>query len=220
MGIECTPPSQMAANGITLKPMRMGDLVPSSTKVAGKYVPPSKRSGSDLKGTPVLEKIDMSDKNFPTLGAVPVKAPTWGKHVVSKPEVKAEPLAEPLAQPLAVLEKKETLSDKIKEKIRLDAIAENERVSLDETDPWKMTDDQLVASGWVRLRMNSAREICRRGFSNQDDPCLPGFIADAPIGMSFEEYCHYRNVFDPASMAIPPNNTPCVASEDEGYYSD
>ena len=152
----------MAANGITVKPMRMGDLVSTpSAKIVGKYMPPSKRSDAPVQ----IEKIDMSDKNFPSLGQ-PVR--------------------------LSEVEKKETLSDKIKEKMRLDAIAENGRANVVEKDHWSMTDEELAEAGWVRLRMKSAREICQRGFSKQDDPYIPGFIKDADTGMSFEEYRHYK----------------------------
>lgn len=204
----------MAANGITVKPIRMGDLVantPSSGKVAGKYMPPSKRVGSDGKPVPLVENIDMSDKNFPSLGAAPVKTATWGKHVV-KPVALAVPKPQLELEPQA--EKKETLSDKIKEKIRLDAIAESGRANVVEKDHWSMTDEELAEAGWVRLRMKSAREICQRGFSNQDDTYLPGFITEADSGMSYEEYRHYKNVYDPASMTIPPSNTPCAINGD------
>jgi hypothetical protein len=202
----------MAANGITVKPIRMGDLVsntPSSGKVPGKYTPPSKRVGPDGKVVPVVENIDMSDKNFPSLGAAAAKTATWGKHVV-KPVVSLAPKPEPESQ----VEKKETLSDKIKEKIRLDAIAESGRANLVEKDHWSMTDEELAEAGWVRLRMKSAQEICQRGFSNQDDTYLPGFITEADSGMSYDEYRHYKNVYDPASMTIPPRNTPCSINGD------
>jgi hypothetical protein len=129
----------MAANGIKLTPMRMGDLVSSTTqKVASKYLPPSKRSSS----VQVVENIDMSDKNFPSLCHVPVK----------------------------VIEKKESLSDKIKEKIRVDAITEELSANKEELDPWKMNDTELAVAGWVRLHLNSARDICINGFTNQGNP--------------------------------------------------
>jgi len=131
----------MSANGITLTPMRMVDLVSTSTqKIATKYLPPSKRSTS----VKVVENIDMSDKNFPSLSPVAVKAPTGGK----------------------CEEKKETLSDKIKEKIRLDAITEELNANKEELDPWKMNETELANAGWVRLRLDSARDICINGFTN------------------------------------------------------
>ena len=117
----------------------MGDLVSTSTqKIASKYMPPSKRSTS----VQIVEKIDMSDKNFPSLN--PLKAPTGGKSD----------------------EKKETLSDKIKEKIRLDAITEELNANKDEVDPWKMNETELASAGWVRLRLSSAKDICMNGFTN------------------------------------------------------
>jgi len=204
----------MAANGITVKPIRMGDLIsntPSNGKVPGKYTPPSRRVGTDGKVVPIVENIDMSDKNFPSLGAAPVKTATWGKHVVKtvvSPEPKPEPDSEPKVE-------KKTLSDKIKEKIQLDAIAESGRANVVEKDRWSMTDEELAAAGWVRLRIKSAREICQRGFSNQDDPYLPGFIKEADSGMTFEEYRHYKSVYDPASMTLPPTNTPRGTSDNE-----
>lgn len=210
----------MAANGITITPMRMGDLVNQkasngSSTVVGKYMPPSKRSGT--AAVQVIDKIDMSDKNFPTLGSVPKKLPAWGKHVVASPlpEKQIEVDANPV-----VVKKKETLSDKIKEKIRLDAI-DNEKGIVDETDPWKMSEAQLKEAGWVRLRLGAAREIAQRGFAKQDDPFIPGYILEADSGMSFEEYIHYKK---PISSAQPvkPHSTPIQTplSEDEEQYSD
>lgn len=216
----------MAANGITVKPVRMGDLISSGTSTAatagGKYTPPSKRVGPDGKIAPLVENIDMSVKNFPSLGAAPAKVPSWGRHVLAVASPVAAPV--PVASPVPVAEAapvpKETLSDKIKEKMRLDAIAETGRSSLDETDPWKMTDQQLNQAGWARLSLSSARDICKRGFSNHDDTFLPGFITEADTGMSFEEYCHYKGIYDPVSVITPHTNTPCVIDEDDGYYSD
>jgi hypothetical protein len=178
----------MAANGIKLTPMRMGDLVSSSSqKPVSKYMPPSRRPGSDGKVPPLVEKIDMTDQNFPSLGSVPVKAAGWGKHVVAKP-VEASTVVE------VEVVKKDTLSDKIKEKIRLDAIAEELGVSKKKLDPWNMTDAELANAGWARLRLSSAKDICMNGFTNQDNPYLPGFIKEADSGMSFEEYVHYKKM--------------------------
>jgi hypothetical protein len=211
----------MAANGITIAPMRMGDLVnqkPSSGSktVAGKYTPPSKRSGT--AGVQVIDKIDLSDKNFPTLGSVPKKLPMWGKHVIASPVPAKE--IEVNTEPVVPVEKKETLSDKIKEKIRLDAI-DDEKGIVEETDPWKMSEAQLKEAGWARLRLGTARDIAQRGFAKQDNPYMPGYISEADSGMSFEEYIHYKK---PISSAQPvkPHSTPIQTPlpEDEDEYSD
>jgi len=160
---------RMAANGITLKPVRMGDLVNSGAKSAatvpgGKYVPPSRRQNPEESMAPA--EIKMSEENFPTLGSTPNKAPVWGKKTVktSSTEVK---LTEPKVTEPKVTEPKVTgpsLSDKIKEKIRLDAIAEEERVRGGETDLWKMTPAQLEAEGWVCLSLKSAK-TCHISYS-------------------------------------------------------
>ena len=189
----------MAANGITLTPMRMGDIVPKSqTKTSSKYMPPSKRPAT----VQVVENIDMSDKSFPSLGAVPVKVTSWGKHVTTVVDLEVM--------------KKETLSDKIKEKIRLDAIAEELGARKGQLDPWKMTDAELEKAGWVRLRLGSAKDICMKGFTKQDNPYLPGFIAEADTGMSFEEYMHYKVGYKNSEAALSPRktNTPEVQYDD------
>jgi hypothetical protein len=83
----------------------------------------------------IVQKLDMNDTNFPSLWTVP-KATT--------PRV----------------QKAGNLSEMIQEKIRLDTLAE----SLKQTDPWKMTDNELYQEGWVRLSMNSSGGVCMRGF--------------------------------------------------------
>jgi hypothetical protein len=213
----------MAANGITLKPIRMGDLVAQdSSKKSGAYVPPNRRGGGS-EPVVIPQKIDMSDTSFPALGVVPKKLPSWGKHIVAKAEpTKAEPKAqptevEPKAEPTEVKPKQETLSDKIQESIRLNAISEL-RASTAETDPFKMTDTQLAETGWVRLRLSRAKEICMSGFSKSSDPYLPGFIQEADSGMSYEEYVHYKN--SKVVSSIPYRQpAPSLVSDDD-YYSD
>ena len=161
----------MAANGITLKPVRMGDLMASGAKPAatvpgGKYVPPSKRQ--DPQQEPVSTTIDvvMSEENFPTLGSTPKKAPVWGKNAVksssTEPKLTGPKAIEPKAIEPKAIEPKAigpSLSDKIKDKIRLDAIAEEERVRGGETDVWKMTPAQLEAEGWVCLPLKSSKNV-------------------------------------------------------------
>jgi phage terminase small subunit len=187
----------------------MGDIVSNSVaKPISKYTPPSKRTGSDGKIIPVVEKIDMSDKNFPSLGSLPVKVAKWGQHVATVTPVAVTPV---VVTP-EVSEKKETLSDKIKEKIRLDAIAEELGAKKEQPDLWKMTDEELAEAGWQRLRVNSARDRAVKGFTNQDNPYLAGFIEEADTGMSFEEYVHYK---------VPMSSRePTPLPEDDEDYSD
>ena len=137
---------RMAANGITLKPVRMGDLVTSGTKPGGKYVPPSRRQNPEESMAPATAEINMSEENFPTLGSRPKEAPVWGKN----------PVKTSSTEPMAI---GPSLSDKIKEKLRLDAIAEEERVRGGETDVWKMTPAQLEAEGWICLPLKSSRNV-------------------------------------------------------------
>lgn len=206
----------MAANGIKLAPMRMGDLVSSSTpKPVSKYMPPSRRPGSDGKAPPLVEKIDMTESSFPSLGSVPVKASSWGKHVVSKPVQVPVPVE--VAVPVEVEQiKKETLSDKIKEKLRLDAIAEELGTRKKQLDPSNMSDEQLEKAGWMRLRLSSAKDICMNGFTNQDNPYLPGFIREADSGMSFEEYIHYKKAYSqPEAIVSSKKNTTPEVQYDE-----
>jgi len=161
----------MAANGITFKPVRMGDLVNSGAKSAatvpvGKYVPPSRRQNSEESMAPATAEIKMSEENFPTLGTTPKRAPVWGKNAVKSsstgPNVIEPKVAEPKVAEPKVAEQKVTgqsLSDKIKEKIRLDAIAEEERVRGGETDLWKMSPAQLEAEGWISLPLKSSKNV-------------------------------------------------------------
>lgn len=212
----------MAANGITLKPIRMGDLVAQKpvtepVKSTGKYVPPTKRTTSS--GEPEVRNIDFSAKNFPVLGAVAKKVPAWGKHVVAKPveDVKAP-------EPESAVEKKESLSDKIKEKMRLDELNEQNGKGEEETDPWKMTDAQLALAGWTRLSLSSAKDICIRGFKYETDPYIPGFIEEADSGMSFEEYKHYKMLSPPLVTTMKASTAPRIRSntpeEDCDDFSD
>ena len=106
-------------------------------------------------------EVVMSEEHFPTLGSTPKKAPVWGKNAVkssstepkvTKPEITESNATGP------------TLSDKIKEKIRLDTIAEEERVRGGETDVWKMTPAQLEAEGWISLPLKSAK-MCNVSYS-------------------------------------------------------
>jgi len=147
---------RMAANGITLKPVRMGDLVTSGTKPGGKYVPPSRRQNPEESMAPATAEINMSEENFPTLGSTPKKAPVWGKNTVKTSSIEPKAIEPKAIEPKAI---GPSLSDKIKEKLRLDAIAEEERVRGGETDVWKMTPAQLEAEGWICLPLKSSRNV-------------------------------------------------------------
>ena len=152
---------RMAANGITLKPVRMGDLVASGTKSAatlpgGKYVPPSKRQEPHQEPVSMTIEVVMSEEHFPTPGSTPKKAPVWGKNAVKSSPTEPKVTESNATGP--------TLSDKIKEKIRLDTIAEEERVRGGETDVWKMTPAQLEAEGWISLPLKSAK-MCNVSYS-------------------------------------------------------
>ena len=183
----------MAANGITLKPVRMGDIVSQSpapvpvTAVRGRYTPPSKRTAT----VEPVANIDLSDKNFPTFGSIPVKVPIWGKHVVQK--------IAPVAEVIPVKESepgKETLCDKIKEKIRLDAIADEECLREPETDPWKMTDTELENSGWAKLKLSSARDICLRGFSLKEAELEQDWCVTMPPSMRYDHIVEIKDCID------------------------
>jgi len=165
----------MAAHGIKLAPIKMGDLVAkggsgeqSSPWSKGKYIPPSKRSETDPV-IPTVEKVDMSDKNFPSLG------PSLGQVKTIKPA--------------AILT---SLSDRFKEGLRLDAIAEGERSKAPETDPLKMTGSELDADGWFVLNIQQkAQEILFRPI-DPEDSLVSSYMKEADWGMSYDDYLHHK----------------------------
>ena len=113
-----------------------------------------------------------------------------------------------MADPKEAVEKKETLSDKIKEKLRLNAITEELGTKKEELDTLKMTDAQLAKAGWTCIRVTSERDIALNGFTSEDEPYIPGFIAEADSGMSFEEYAYYKSASEiilapPLKISIP-----------------
>lgn len=179
----------MAANGITIKPMRMADIMSQADKselVRGKYTPPSKRTGAAAEQA---INIDMSDKNFPAIGSVAKKMPAWGKHIVQQaPVIKVEPVVKVSPEPA-----RESLCDKLKEKIRLDAIADEDRLREAETDPWKMTNEELDLSGWVKLNLSSAKNIRLHGFSMKEDSPLQKITL--PSAVEIEEYSDYEELY-------------------------
>ena len=148
----------MAANGITVKPMRLTELPPLKN-VVGKYAPPSKRT----KDEPPIIKVDFDDKNFPSLG----------KNTISS--------VSPEENPRGIL------LDKIKERIRLDLLAEEEKAKNPEASYKKMSRAELIADGWAILSLASAKEIMLRPV----DPMLKVFeeyARDADSGLSFSDY--------------------------------
>ena len=149
------------ATFIKLEPMRMGDLLKNTeAPISGKYVPPSRRNASDSS-----DKIDMGVKNFPSLGAAPKNAGAWGK------------------EPSTPVKTGPSLSDKIKEKIRLDALEEEEKARVPESDVWKMTAPQLHAAGWNILSLGETKD--------SEDSRLLRTYSYAPDGVSFYDYCYY-----------------------------
>jgi len=149
------------ATFIKLEPMRMGDLLKNTeAPISGKYVPPSRRTASDS-----VDKIDMGVKNFPSLGAAPKKPGPWGK------------------EPSTAANTGPSLSDKIKEKIRLDALEEEEKARVPESDVWKMTAPQLYAAGWNILSLGETRD--------PEDNRLLRTYSYSPHGLSFYDYSYY-----------------------------
>ena len=52
-----------------------------------------------------------------------------------------------------------------------------------------------------------------KGFTNQDNPYLPGFIEEADSGMSFEEYIHYKKVYNQDAQSIPSSRKKTTTPE-------
>jgi len=145
------------ATVMKLEPIRMGDLLKNSEPSTSKYVPPNRR------GTDQVDKLDMGDKNFPSLGPATKKVPAWGKTVESSTGP--------------------SLSDKIKEKLRLDALEEEERARVPESDVWKMTRGQLQAGGWDILSLGET--------SVQEESKLLRTYSFTQEGLSFYDYTYY-----------------------------
>jgi len=144
------------ATVMKLEPIRMGDLLKNS-EPSSKYVPPNRR------GTDQVDKLDMGDKNFPSLGPATKRVPAWGK----------------TAEPSTGL----SLSDKIKEKLRLDALEEEERARVPESDVWKMTRAQLQAGGWDILSLGETIV--------QEESKLLRTYSFTQEGLSFYDYTYY-----------------------------
>ena len=149
------------ATVMKLEPIRMGDLLKSSEPAGSKYIPPSRR------GTEQTDKLDMGDKNFPSLGPATKKISAWGKTAEPSTPVKTGP----------------SLSDKIKEKLRLDALEEEERTRVPESDVWKMTRGQLQAGGWDILNLGETKV--------QEESKLLRTYSFTQEGLSFYDYTYY-----------------------------
>lgn len=116
-------------DGIKLAPVKGSELMNAAAAApapapTSRYVPPARRSPQDVKAEP-LKAIDArSEADFPTLGAAPPAKKAWG----AKPSVNMKEVVN-----LAI------------EKQAAGIVAK------EETDPFKMTEEQLEAEGWVRL---------------------------------------------------------------------
>lgn len=164
----------------------MGDLLKNSEPASSKYIPPSRR------GTEQTDKLDMGDKNFPSLGPASKKISAWGKPVEPSTPVKTGP----------------SLSDKIKEKLRLDALEEEERAKVPESDVWKMTRGQLQAGGWDILSLGETKV--------QEESKLLRTYSFTQEGLSFYDYAYYLR--KPTKTRVV-NVMPTVIQE-EVYYED
>jgi len=115
-------------DGIKLAPVKGSQLMNTAAAAApapaSRYVPPARRSPQDVKAEP-LKAIDArSETDFPTLGGAPPAKKAWG----TKPPANMKEVVN-----LAI------------EKQAAGIVAK------EETDPFKMTEEQLEAEGWVSL---------------------------------------------------------------------
>jgi len=156
----------------------------STTKKTA-YVPPNKRGTTS--GQP--EKPPLTENDFPGLGSSKVCSPT-----ANSPKQEFKAVTGNFKQTIMNL-------------IEFDKMNEIERNRLKETDPMKMTNEQLRASGWEVLSLKDARSIAMKpgfgfGTNGREEPSFymhytpPGIpLADLegpPEGVvahsSFEEY--------------------------------
>jgi len=82
----------------------------------------------------------------------------------------------------------ESLSDKIKEQIRLEELNKKLLNKEPETDISKMTKEQLAAAGWVTLRFSDARNA---KLGSDLEKSYEEYYKKAPLGMSYEDYIHF-----------------------------
>jgi hypothetical protein len=184
---------------IKLEPIRMGDLLKGSDSsiCAGKYVPPNRRTGSEVGQ---VEKIDMGGDNFPALGAVPKKTGSWGKHVIKTEQ--------PPPSVITPVKTGVSLSDKIKENIRINALEEELRMKIKEDDTSAMTNTQLKARGWNIISLDKIS-------LDLSDDTLYKKYANAPHGMSFHEYTYYMKKKGPTPEPIVTPERVVEESEEE-----
>jgi hypothetical protein len=94
------------------------------------YKPPSKRVAKPGAKPELPETLDFSDQNFPSLGQVQLATT-----------------------------KRENLSEKIKEQIRLEDLLNKEKLKEREIDHRKMTHEELLADGWAILPLKGLEQF-------------------------------------------------------------
>jgi hypothetical protein len=133
----------MAAPVIKLEPIRMGDLL-KTTSSSG-YVAPHLRVGTAKKEEVI---VGNNVTSFPALGTVQQKNVSMWKQVVHKtPEVVEAPVIQT-----------SRMNDKIKEIIHQSELEELKRQKPREEDPEKMTREELLEDGWVFLSLKDANK--------------------------------------------------------------
>jgi hypothetical protein len=186
---------------IELKPMRMSEIpsTPQQQK-SSKYLPPN------LRGSHIPQQIEKAvnmttndSQSFPELCLGQKKQVAWGKHVIRTT------VAAPVIQ--AVVVNKDSLSEKIKEKIRQETLDEVEKTRPPETDILKMTEGQLRTLGWDILSVGNTRVPLNGNIHRK-------FCSNAPLGLSFDDYSYYlesRPALKVARTILP--NTPIIIEE-------
>jgi len=147
----------MSAHGITLQPIKMADLAKVTTDKP-KIQGKYVPPGKRSEKEPDLVSLNSTD--FPTLGLAP------------KATVKLY---------------KESLLDKIKEKIRLDAIANEELYMPPETDISKMSDNDLVKIGWDIIDLVPYPP----SYSDAQDSLVRTYLKYTDSGLSYDDYLYY-----------------------------
>jgi hypothetical protein len=154
-----------AAQGITLKPVRLADLAAAAPKKS-KYVPPSERAA---EGPAPLTAAELaSTKLFPSLGLAAAAA-----------------AAAPLSFKKNVEEGIKKAQQELDEGFRREQI----------TDPWEMTEEEREQNGWAMfsLRPNLERRsafidglVDRTILVTEDGPLIltPEIVAD-PVKLKF-----------------------------------